>query len=98
MGYTQAQEMAHYTHNGLSIEAALRYHLTVNHFPPVPVEMVPVAKRAISKAFLGQWDKQVRLPKGTTYRGKSLVPVGEIIGALHLEPWLEVDEEEKEKE
>ena len=45
MGRMQAQGMAE---TGMAQDAWLAWHLTANHYPPVPVEFVPAAAEAIS--------------------------------------------------
>ena len=69
-GSLQAMEMAEM----LEIESALSWHLTSNHFPPVPVSMVPVCIEAIENANAGDWMKNVSLPEGIGYKGLTVAP------------------------
>ena len=69
----------------LSLEDQIRLHLTSNHYPPVPKEMVPVCIEAIDKANDGDWESLVELPEETYWRGKSSAPVYAIIESHHLE-------------
>jgi hypothetical protein len=89
MGSLQAVEMAEM----LSMEDAIAWHLQSNHYPPVPVSMVPACIEAIQNALEGNWYKPVELPKPVKYKGSSHAPSGTIIEQHHLDPWLELDEE-----
>ena len=89
MGSLQAMEMAEM----LEIESAISWHLTSNHFPPVPVSMVPVCIEAIQNANAGDWMKNVSLPEGIGYKGLTVAPTHAIIEQHHLDAWVELDEE-----
>lgn len=84
MGHMQAGEMAEYA----DLDTALRWHLESNHFPPLPVELVETAKRAITLANDDQWDELVELPAGITYRGETSVVVWAAVESMHLETFL----------
>ncbi len=88
MGYLQASEMARLAPGDM----ALRWHLTANHYPPLPESLIPVAKRVIKLALADRLDDEVRLPKGITWRGQSKVPVRVAVESWHLEAFLEEDE------
>lgn len=85
MGYLHALEMA----NRTRLDQALHWHLTANHYPPLPVTMIGPCKRAIRKAKRGNWDSRVRLPEGVRFRGSKLAPVHAVIEAHHLHAFLE---------
>lgn len=90
MGNMNALGMADAVAEGqVSQDAALEWHLRSNHFPPLPSELVPVARRVIDKANAGEWDANVRLPKGISYRGSSLAPVAACVDAWHLDAFLD---------
>lgn len=93
MGASQAHEFAALVGEGLPLEAALDYHLTSNHFPPVPREMIPVAKSAIDYANEGVWDVDVDLPEGVEFRGQPVASIYDIIEAFHLDPFIDYEEE-----
>ena len=97
MGSMQAREMADAVHNSeVSLRAALRWHLSANHYPPVPGYMVPVAEQAIDHANAGEWHHDVDLPEQVTWRGQDHVPVHAVIEALHLHSFIDgVDEEDE---
>lgn len=88
MGYTQAQEMAELT----DLDTALAWHLRANHYPPVPLEMVPVCIEAIDLVNEGLGNNEVELPAGVYYRNDTSAPAWAIVDAHHLSPWLEVVE------
>lgn len=93
MGTMRAMGMAEAVADGdISLDQALGYHLQVNHFPPVPGEMVPVCKQAIELANQGDWDAEVSLPDGVTYRDQLTAPVHQIVEAHHLDAFLDPEE------
>lgn len=94
MGHTQAAAFAEAVADGeVSLEAALEYHLTANHFPPIPRSVIPVAVKVIELANVGEFDADVELPDGITYRdGRSSAPVWACCEAWHLDAFLEPDE------
>jgi len=97
MGHLRAQEAATVMADMAGLDAALNYHLTANHYPPVPVAMIEVAKAAIELAVLAYdrddpslMNEPVSLPDGiTTQTGDNTTPVHEVIRGLHLEAFCE---------
>lgn len=89
--------MGHMTAIGIAealpIEEALHYHLRVNHYPPVPLEMVAVCKEAIELCNEGLENNTVDLPLGTRYRNDTFAPAWAIVDAHHLHAWLDNEEE-----
>lgn len=72
----------------LDYDSALRWHLTNNHFPSVPLAMVEPCKNAI-QAFLDDMpDKEIQLPKGVSWRGRDTAPATAIIDGHHLDSFL----------
>ena len=90
MGRLSALDMAANT----DLDTALSWHLSANHFPPLPPELLPVAKRAIAKASADQWDDELKLPAGIRYRDASSAPVYACVEAWHLDAFIELEEEE----
>ena len=76
------------------LETALRWHLQHNHYPPVPLSMLPACVEAIDLAVADEWDAEVSLPDGTEYRGRSVAPVWAVVEAHHLQPFVEQEETE----
>jgi hypothetical protein len=89
MGHRTAIEIA----EALPIDDALAYHLRVNHFPPIPLEMVAVCKEAIGLCNEGLENNTVDLPHGTSYRNAPYAPAWAIVDAHHLSPWIEREED-----
>jgi hypothetical protein len=88
MGRLQATEMA----NLAELDQALSWHLTANHYPPVPASMIEPCKEAIAIAASDdpdRWDQEVDLPEGVSYRGLTSAPVYAIVEQHHLEPFVE---------
>ena len=93
MGYASALDFA----ENADQDTALRWHLTSNHFPPLPVGLVEPAKEAIANALDGEHDKPVDLRGFATYKdGSSSAPTWACIDAWHLHAFIDADEEEHE--
>ena len=91
MGYTTALGLA----EDLSLEAGLAYHLQANHYPPVPVSMVDACIEAIDAYYEEDFDREINLPEGISWRGQDTAPAHAIIDAHHLDAWLpQVDYDE----
>jgi hypothetical protein len=90
MGTKRAIEMAEaVADGGIDLERAIGYHLTVNHYPPVPAEMIPVCIKAIETFNEEElFNTEIDLPEGITFRDRSTVAVGHVIDNFHLEPFL----------
>ena len=86
MGRLQAEVLA--SEDFLPLESQLRWHLTSNHYPPVPTSMIPVCIEAIDKANEGEWDEMISLPEGIEWRGSTMSPVHAIVEQHHLETWI----------
>ena len=84
MGYTTAQELAEI----LDLEGSLKMHLTANHYPPVPTSMIPVCIAAIDAYHDEDYEKEISLPEGISWRGKTSAPASAIVEAHHLDAWL----------
>jgi hypothetical protein len=48
----------------IGLKQALAAHLTSNHYPPLPTELVPACIKAIRNCEDGLENRPVRLPKG----------------------------------
>lgn len=86
MGYLSALDMREYGGE----EVALRWHLSHNHFPPIPEEMIPVAKKALVNAKAGRWGRRVKLPPGVRHRATGQCATTEaLVRHMHLDAFLE---------
>lgn len=63
-------------------ELWLNHHLQYNHYPPIDLAFIPVAKQAIEKANQEDWDYIIQMPNGIKKT------VAEIIEGLHLGEFL----------
>lgn len=96
MGSNMATELADKDlFPNLTLEDAIGMHLRGNHYPPVPLSMVPVCIEAIN-AFNEdrEGDKMIKLPEGVSWRGQLEAPAYSIIEAHHLDAWLDLDMDE----
>ena len=84
MGYTTAQELA----SILDLEGSIEMHLTANHYPPVPRSMVQPCIDAIDAYHDEDYDREIALPEGVSWRGNTTAPASAIVDAHHLDAWL----------
>ena len=85
MGAMRAMDIA----DNSDLEQGIGVHLQTNHYPAVPIEMVPVCIDAIDAVNSeGNWDKEITLPSGVSYKGLTTAPASAIIEQHHLEFWL----------
>jgi hypothetical protein len=65
MGSLNAQGFADAVNDGLaSIDTALSWHLTSNHYPPLPTFFISTCKAAIEAGNDEDWDREIKLPRG----------------------------------
>jgi len=70
-------------------DTALRWHLSHNHYPALPLTLLPVAKAAIEAGREDDFDRLIKLPGGITWRGgRSSVEAGKLIETMHLDSFL----------
>jgi hypothetical protein len=84
MGYNTALDLS----NELDIEIAIGYHLQGNHYPPVPLSMVEPCIEAIDAFYDEDYNREIALPEGISWRGQVTAPASAIIEQHHLEAWL----------
>lgn len=87
MGAIQAMELASGEFD-LSLEDSIKIHLTSNHYPPVPEIMVQPCIEAIDLANEGDWDSEITLPEGVSWKGLTSAPVSAIVEQHHLDFWI----------
>jgi hypothetical protein len=86
MGYLSALAMAN---AAPSLEMALEWHLSHNHYPPVPVAMVGPAREAIDAYHDEDYDRLITLPDGVVYRDDVQAPAWAIVEQHHLDAFIE---------
>ena len=85
MGAMRAMDIA----ENFDLEDGIKVHLQSNHYPAVPIEMVPTCIEAIDAVNTeGDWDRLISLPTGVSYKGLTQAPASAIIEQHHLEFWL----------
>ena len=72
---------------GVDADIALGYHLKANHYPPVSGDFIPACKKAIEAGNNGEQDKEIEMCNG------KILTASRIIEGLHLDSFLEYDEE-----
>ena len=78
----------------LDLETQLAYHLQGNHYPPVPLSMVQPCIDAINAAYDEDYDREIAMPEGVSYKGSNVAPAWAIIEQHHLDWFITpVDEE-----
>ena len=92
MGSNFAQDLAE--NIDISLEQAIGYHLQGNHYPPVPLSMVKPCIEALDAARELDAMRQIEMPEGVFYKGKTTAPAWAIIEQHHLDFWLPQDEED----
>lgn len=84
MGYQSARDMAELT----DLRTAIGWHLSSNHYPPVPSDMVEPCIQAIEAYELESPDYLIDLPDGTSWRGETSAPAWAIVEGHHLDAFL----------
>jgi len=78
----------------LDLETQLAYHLQGNHYPPVPLSMVEPCIDAINAAYDEDYDREIAMPQGVSYKGSNVAPAWAIIEQHHLDWFINpVDED-----
>ncbi len=69
----------------LDLERQLAYHLQGNHYPPVPLSMVQPCIEAIDAAYDEDYDREIAMPQGISYKGSNVAPAWAVIEQHHLD-------------
>ena len=92
----------------VSLEQQLSWHLSGNHYPPIPQAMIPVCIEAIDATWEEDHNRLIKLPidgvdrNGEPFQirwrdGSDHAPAWAIVEHAHLDTWL-VDDYEDEEE
>ena len=85
MGAMRAMDIA----DNFDLEEVINIHIRTNHYPAVPIEMVPTCLEAIDAVNTeSDWDKLITLPDGISWKGLTQAPASAIIEQHHLEFWI----------
>lgn len=92
MGYLNALGMA----EAADLDTALGWHLSANHYPPIPSEMIPVAKEAIDAMLELEPERPIDLRDIVEYRDSKTAPAWALVEHMHLDAFIDsaMDEEE----
>lgn len=83
----------------VTLEQQIAYHFSVNCYPPIPKEMIPVATEAINAYWDEDYQKLIQLPEGVEFRdGSTKITAVQAIESLRLDAWLEEIYSEEEDE
>lgn len=85
MGYNVALDFA----LNADERTALSWHLSANHYPPVPTSMVDACTAAINAAMDEEWDREIELPAGVSFKGRPTAPASAIIEQHHLQAFID---------
>ena len=88
MGSNFANDLADYD-LGLDLSTAIGIHLSTNHYPPIPNSMVLPCIEALEAYWEDETDREITMPEGVSYKGRSTAPAWAIIEQHHLEAWCE---------
>jgi hypothetical protein len=91
MGNNFATELSNET--SLTLEQQIAIHFSSNCYPPIPQFMVSVAIEAINACNDEQYDLEIELPQGVTFRNSTTVTAINAVDNLRLEAWLTESEE-----
>ena len=85
MGHSSALGM---TESGLPLRDQLAWHLTSNHYPPIPTTMIDTCIKAIEFGRDEDWHAEIELPSGVFYKGSPSAPTWAIVEQHHLDAWI----------
>jgi hypothetical protein len=80
----------------LDLEKQLAYHLQGNHYPPVPLTMIAPCIEAIDAAYDEDHNREIEMPEGVFYKGKTTAPAWAIIEQHHLHWFIQPVEDSNE--
>lgn len=72
----------------LPIEKQIEWHLTSNCYPPVPKFMVKPCVEAIDACNEEDWNREIELPEGVSFRGLTFATASAIVESHRLETWI----------
>jgi hypothetical protein len=95
MGRMQAEGFSDAVKTGLcDIDVALHAHLTGNHYPPIPLEMVDSAKAAIAAFEEEDYDRIIHTPYAHVRYGYE-VPARVLVEHMHLDCFINSNDDEE---
>jgi hypothetical protein len=73
-------------------DTALVWHLSYNHYPPIPLVMLGACREAITNANAGEWDAPITLPSEVLWGGANTCPTHALVEHAHLSAFLSDDD------
>jgi hypothetical protein len=89
------------TETETTLEQQISWHLSGNHYPPIPQVMVPVCIQAIDALKDGDANREIPMPFDgerdgkpfqVTWRGQTTAPAWAIAEHAHLDAWLMISD------
>ena len=93
MGHNFATELS--TETSLTLEQQVSIHFASNCYPPVPQFMVSVAVEAIKACNEEQYDLELELPAGVSFRNSTTITAINAVDNLRLFAWTTNNESEE---
>ena len=85
MGNLNAAAMAEAVGEGqVGLRPALHWHLTSNHYPPVPSSMIDACVAAIEALVDEEPEREIELPDNIVWKGQTTAPAQSIVEDHHL--------------
>ena len=85
MGHTFATELA--AMDQMPLDLQLSTHLQYNFYPPITSSMVIPCVEAIEAYNDEDYDREIEMPLGVSYRGCDTAPAWAIVEQHRLGPW-----------
>lgn len=79
---------------GTDRRVAIEHHLQYNHYPPLPLSLASLAEAAIDAVSNGDFQKELELPRGLSFRGAETVTAIDAVEAMHLDSFIDTDDVE----
>ena len=96
MGLNFATELS--AMDSMPIEAQLNMHLQYNFYPAIPSSMVQPCIDAIDAYWDEDFDREIEMPQGVSYRSSNYAPAYAVVEQHRLDAWLESDDYYEDEE
>ncbi len=94
MGAFSARGMSEAVDDGLiELRQALSWHLNTNCYPPVPLDLIDSCVLAIHAIEENEPDTLITFPEDILWRGRNQVPAWAVVDGLHVESFIDADED-----
>lgn len=79
--------------DSIPLTEKINLHLQYNFYPPVPSSMVDACIETIDAYYEEDFDREIEMPQGVSYRGQNTAPAHAIMEQHRLYHFLEQDGE-----